>query len=125
MKECLFCKLADSSEKLLENDYAYAILDKFPVTDGHTLIIPKRHFADFFAITKPELLAVYELLEQRREQLLAEDPTILGFNVGVNAGEAAGQSIFHCHIHMIPRRKNDIRNPKGGVRGVIPIKRSY
>lgn len=121
---CLFCEMKEDNY-LFENEYAYAILDKYPVTEGHTLVIPKRHFSDYFEITKVELDAVHDLLNIRRKQLLEADKTIKGFNVGINSGEVAGQTIFHCHIHLIPRRKGDTPNPRGGVRGVIPDKMNY
>ena len=92
---------------------------------GHSLIIPKRHFADYFDMTGEEHKALHHLVRIRRKQLLESDKTIQGFNVGVNSGEAAGQTVWHCHIHLIPRRKGDIKNPRGGVRGVIPPKMSY
>jgi ATP adenylyltransferase len=94
------------------------------VTNGHTLIIPKRHFSEYFNITKVEQYSISELLTVRRKQLI-EDTQIKGFNIGVNSGQAAGQIIFHCHIHLIPRRKGDIDDPRGGVRGVIPDKMKY
>lgn len=122
-KECPFCNLRDRI--LIENNLAYAISDSYPVTSGHTLIIPKRHFSDYFDLTEKELIAVNELLKERREQLLAEDNSIKGFNIGINSGYVAGQTIFHLHVHLIPRRKNDVRHPKGGVRGIIPSKKNY
>lgn len=124
-EDCLFCNGIDKKHIILENGLAYAILDKYPVTYGHTLIIPKRHFADYFEITKAELNAVHDLIKIRRKQLLEEDKSIEGFNVGVNSGKVAGQTIYHCHIHLIPRRKGDVKDPTGGVRGVIPSKRIY
>jgi len=121
---CVFCNMS-RFHILLRNEHAFAILDEHPVTEGHTLIIPVRHFSDFFAITSAERTAVFELLTMRREMLLKGDPSIAGFNVGVNIGEVAGQTIFHVHLHMIPRRRGDIENPRGGVRGVIPGKMNY
>ena len=88
-------------------------------------MIPKRHVADYFGLFQPELNSANRLLQKIKKQLLAEDQTISGFNIGTNAGEAAGQTIFHCHIHLIPRRDGDAENPRGGVRGVIPGKQSY
>jgi ATP adenylyltransferase len=108
-----------------ENELAFVLEDGFPVTQYHSLIIPKRHFANFFDVTNEELLAINELLKTRKEQILDLDKTVSGFNVGINIGESAGQSIFHLHVHLIPRRVGDIDKPKGGVRGVIPEKRSY
>ena len=121
---CLFCGRVDD-RTFAENELCYAISDAFPVTDGHSLIIPKRHVADYFDLYKPETNAIHDLSHIVRKQLLESDPAITGFNVGINAGESAGQTIFHCHVHLIPRRDGDMKNPKGGVRGVIPEKQSY
>ncbi len=109
----------------MEDDYVFAIEDSYPVTPGHTLIIPKRHFDNYFDINKSERKSVEELLKKRRKQLLELDKTIEGFNIGVNIGESAGQTIMHCHVHLIPRRIGDTINPRGGVRGVIPEKMNY
>lgn len=122
---CLFCKFAKEEKYVLANDNAFVIEDKYPVTEGHSLVIPKRHFADYFDASKTEVEAINDLLQIRRKQLLESDESIKGFNVGVNSGEVAGQTIFHCHIHLIPRRNGDCENPRGGVRGVIPKKQSY
>lgn len=122
---CPFCKLINTEEVLMENDYVFAIEDGYPVTPGHTLIIPKRHFDNYFDIKECERKSVEELLHKRRKQLLILDKTIEGFNIGVNIGESAGQTIMHCHIHLIPRRRGDTINPRGGVRGVIPDKMNY
>ena len=123
--DCLFCGLAREGRVLFANDYAFLIEDKHPVTLGHSLAIPKRHTSDYFAMTQSEREAVHALLQIRRQQLLDADHTIQGFNIGINAGEAAGQTIFHCHIHLIPRRPGDVADPRGGVRGVIPDRQSY
>lgn len=123
--DCVFCQKSRSSAIILQNEYSYAVLDGFPVSEGHTLIIPKRHFGDYFDITEKEYVAVHDLIRVRRKQLLEHDNAILGFNVGVNSGEVAGQTIWHCHIHLIPRRKEDTPNPRGGVRGVIPDRMGY
>ena len=128
MAECIFCKIVKGTvpcAKVYENEKTLAFLDISPVNKGHTLIIPKRHFADFFDITTTEHEAVHDLIRIRRKQLLEVDSTIEGFNVGVNSGRAAGQTIFHCHVHLIPRRKGDLKEPTGGVRGVIPDKMQY
>ncbi len=123
-KGCLFCEI--SPERIIaENDLAYAIKDGFPVTTGHTLVIPKRHAVDYFALHQAELNACNRLLKELRHTLMTGDPTITGFNVGMNAGKDAGQSIFHCHIHLIPRRAGDVERPKGGVRHLIPGKGEY
>ena len=100
-------------------------LDSFPVTKLHTLIIPHRHVSNFFDLNTNELDDLSKILKDQRKNLLELDKNITAFNVGVNAGADAGQSIMHCHIHLIPRRKGDIENPRGGVRGVIPSKQKY
>ena len=110
---------------LLRNELACATWDGFPVTPLHCLIIPHRHVADYFSLSRDEVLACDGLLRQTRERLLAEDPTIQGFNIGLNAGAVAGQTIFHCHFHLIPRRVGDVDEPRGGIRNVIPGKGSY
>jgi|TARA_B110000881_G_scaffold208205_1_gene213160 ATP adenylyltransferase len=122
--DCLFCNI--SKERIiLENDLAYAIHDGFPVTEMHSLIIPKRHIYDYFDLTKDELFACDQLIKSLKESILISDSSINGFNIGMNSGESAGQTIFHCHIHLIPRRSGDVVNPRGGVRNIIPGKGSY
>jgi diadenosine tetraphosphate (Ap4A) HIT family hydrolase len=107
------------------NDLTYTIRDGFPVTPLHTLIIPKRHAVDYFDLTKKELLACDELLKKIKQDIQAEDASVDGFNIGMNAGLSAGQTVFHCHIHLIPRRTGDVENPCGGVRHTIPGKGFY
>jgi len=126
-KGCLFCDFQSGKEREIvgKNELCYAIRDGMPVTSLHTLIIPKRHIAGFFELHRPEINAIHSLLDEMREQIEGLDSSVTGFNVGINSGEDAGQTIFHCHIHLIPRRKDDIDNPRGGVRGVIPDKRIY
>lgn len=121
MEKCVFCEQKDL---ILENQLAWAKYDRYPVSPGHMLIISKRHFADFFMASAVERQALYDLLEKAR-QLLEEKFHPNGYNVGVNCGESAGQTIMHLHIHLIPRYWGDIDNPRGGVRGVIPAKRIY
>ena len=121
---CIFCRM-DKDRIVDENSLSYAIIDNFPVSEGHTLIIVKRHEQDYFLLTKEEKSCCDELLNRARGRILSSDPTVEGFNVGINIGEVAGQSIFHCHIHLIPRRKGDTPNPKGGVRHVIAHKGCY
>jgi len=116
---CPFCAYNLNGEKPVENDLAFVKPDGRPVTEGHSLIITKRHVRDWFETTKLEQEAVNELIKMRRQQLLEADPTIEGFNMGMNSGEAAGQTVFHCHFHLIPRRRDDGVWLKGGVRGVI------
>lgn len=110
---------------MAQNKLGFAIRDGFPVTPLHTLIIPKRHVLDYFGLTTDEVLACNDLLAAQREAILQTDPTVEGFNIGMNAGELAGQTIFHCHIHLIPRRQGDVPNPRGGVRHLIPGKGHY
>ncbi|MFZ4564457.1 MAG: HIT domain-containing protein [Bacteroidales bacterium] len=124
-QDCHFCNINSGLICILENDLAFAIDDKYPVTKHHTLIIPRRHFADYFEITQNELIAINELMQTRKKILEEEDPSIEGFNIGVNSGKAAGQTIDHLHFHLIPRRSGDTKDPEGGVRGVIPEKMKY
>jgi len=122
---CVFCEDRNRPPKLPENDLAFMLLDGYPVTEGHTLIIPKRHISDYFDLTEVERLAIDDLLRIRRKQLMENDSTIEGCNFGVNCGEVAGQTVFHCHVHLIPRRKGDVHDPRGGVRKVIRGKGKY
>ena len=110
---------------LVERELAVAIADQYPVTPLHTLIIPKRHVSDYFDLHQPERNAVDQLLQVRKQAIEAEDATVTGFNVGMNCGRDAGQTISHAHVHLIPRRKGDVDNPAGGVRGCIPAKQHY
>ena len=123
-KGCLFCEIP-TKRIVAENSLAYAVYDGYPVTELHTLVIPKRHTATYFDLYQPELNACNQLLESMKEEILKQDDTVTGFNIGMNNGEDAGQTIFHSHIHLIPRRKGDVDNPRGGVRGIIPSKQSY
>ena len=101
------------------------IRDGYPVTQYHSLFIPKRHIADYFGLTQAEINAINQLIKRQKKLLDETDPTIDGYNVGINCGESAGQTVFHCHVHLIPRRKGDVENPKGGVRHLIPGKGNY
>lgn len=118
---CVFCELKDYA---LENEAAFAIFDKYPVSKGHILIIPKRHVANFFDLDKYERDKIFELVDQSKV-LLDDKYNPDGYNIGVNINEAAGQTVFHVHIHIIPRYLGDMDDPKGGVRGVIPDKMKY
>lgn len=121
---CIFCKL--KKERIVEeNNLAYLVFDNYPVTPQHMLIIPKRHFAEYFDMHQPELNAVQSLLLKGKEIATKSDKSICGFNIGINSGQSAGQTIFHCHTHLIPRRKNDVENPAGGIRHVIAGKGYY
>lgn len=120
---CLFCIL-DPNRIILSNDHAVAIRDGFPVSKGHTLIIPKRHIASLFELTAEEQTALFDLLGLARKQLLDEiEPD--GFNIGINDGTAAGQTVMHLHIHLIPRYAGDQPDPRGGVRWIFPDKAAY
>ena len=121
---CLFCSI-ESARVIDQNELAYVIEDGFPVTVGHRLVIPKRHVAEYFDLGQPELNAVNQLLTKHKALIELEDPTVSGFNIGINCGEDAGQTIFHCHVHLIPRRKGDVKEPRGGIRHLIPEKGCY
>ena len=127
VEKCLFCDVQtiDRDRIIAENSLTYAIRDGFPVTEGHTLFIPKSHTLDYFSLEQEEVLAINQLMDSHRLLLQKEDPTIDGFNIGMNCGETAGQTIFHCHVHLIPRRKGDVENPRGGVRHIIAGKGFY
>ena len=121
---CLFCN-SKVSGVAHENDLAYASYDTYPVTDQHCLIIPKRHVVDYFELSNEELIACNDLIKIVKNEVLDKDKSIKAFNIGTNAGKISGQSIMHCHIHLIPRREGDVDNPQGGVRSVIPKKQHY
>ena len=120
---CIFCDL-NSNEIFLTDALCYARWDSYPVGKGHALIIPSRHVADYFEVTDDERRALWDMVDRTKE-FVADEFKPDGFNVGINVGAAAGQSVFHLHIHLIPRYKGDMENPKGGVRGVIPDKQKY
>ena len=121
---CLFCNIKESG-LTDENRLAYASYDTYPVSEFHCLIIPKRHVKDYFELTNDEVLACNDLIKKIKEEILLKDSSVKGFNIGTNSGKTAGQSILHCHIHLIPRRVGDVENPQGGVRSVIPLKQHY
>ena len=122
--QCIFCGIS-GDKILLENEHAFAFWDAFPVTPLHLLVVPKRHTPDYFSITRDEFAACDSLLRAAEAMVREQDPTVEGFNVGSNAGGVAGQTVFHCHFHLIPRRKGDVEDPRGGVRNVIPNKGPY
>lgn len=123
--DCLFCSEEVGKRIVEEYSSVYAIEDAYPVTPGHHLIIPKRHTEDYFSMTTDEKKDAETLLVILKKKLSESDSSIKGFNVGMNCGEVAGQTISHAHIHLIPRREGDVEEPKGGVRGVIPEKQKY
>ena len=118
---CIFCEIKDY---VLENELAYGIFDKFPVTKGHMLFIPKRHVANFFDITKEEREAIFDLVEEGKK-MLDEKYNPDGYNVGVNVNKSGGQTVFHVHVHLMPRFNGDVIDPTGGVRGAIPKYMKY
>lgn len=119
MIECPFCNI-DKSKIIGEDDYFIAIEDEYRVSPGHSLIISKRHIKDIFELTHSEWESLYGMI-----CLIAGKIDCDGFNIGCNCGEAAGQTVNHFHLHIIPRHKGDVENPKGGIRGVIPDKMHY
>ena len=121
---CLFCNIKEK-DIIFDNSYAYVSFDSYPVSKFHSLIFPKRHIENFFELNDNELLACNDLINKIKNKVQADDKTIKGFNIGSNLGKVAGQSIMHCHIHLIPRREGDVDNPQGGVRAVIPAKQHY
>ena len=112
-------------ERIFENSIGFVIYDKFAVSKGHCLIIPKRHISNYFDLTNQELLACNNLIKVIKQEILNKDKSVKGFNLGTNIGIVSGQSILHCHLHLIPRRTDDVKNPQGGVRSVIPNKQHY
>ena len=124
MNNCIFCNI---EEDLIVHEYKhfYVLRDAYPVTPLHSLVITKRHVVSYFQCSKEEHDEIPIILDTQKTELKILDNSITGFNIGMNIGEDAGQTIFHCHIHIIPRRKGDTPNPRGGVRGVIPEKQMY
>jgi ATP adenylyltransferase len=125
ISNCRFCCENIKSAIIARHKSVCAIEDKYPVTEGHILIIPIRHSEEFFSLTTNERRDAEELLLIMKKRILEKDPRVTGFNIGTNIGKSAGQTVFHAHIHLIPRRDGDTPNPRGGVRGVIPDKMSY
>ena len=125
LKACIFCEIATTDRVIDQTDHTFVIRDAFPVTEGHTLIIPKRHVADYFDLNPSETSDIQELLQKHKALIEVNDESVDGFNIGINVGATAGQTVFHVHVHLIPRRIGDVENPKGGVRGVIPAKQKY
>jgi ATP adenylyltransferase len=124
MNPCPFCEI--SAERIIvEDDVCYAVPDRYPVSPGHTLIIPRRHVASFRDMTSDEWNSVHTLADDLAKKMQEEDSSVQGFNLGINDGKPAGQTIMHAHIHLIPRRSGDVRRPEGGIRGVIPGKARY
>jgi len=118
------CPFCDSLPSILRNDLAYARYDIYPVNEGHILVVPFRHVSDFFELTNEERDSVFQLIDEAKT-LLDKNHNPDGYNIGINVGEAAGQTVWHAHVHLIPRYKGDVGDPRGGVRGVIPNKKKY
>lgn len=122
---CVFCDIIDNKKDIIvENELSVAFYDSFPVSDGHTLIIPKRHIETYFDLTKEEIASMFEL-SNKVKALLEEKYHPDGYNVGFNVGVVGGQSVMHCHMHVIPRYKGDQENPRGGIRKVVKNKTNY
>lgn len=122
-ESCPFCR--PRPERILEEtSLTRTLIDGYPVSPGHTLVTTTRHVADLFQVSEAEREALWDALARARDRLISERSPD-GFNVGVNVGEAAGQTVMHVHVHVIPRYKGDVSNPRGGVRGVIPGKAAY
>ena len=121
---CIFCNTS-KKEFVFENNLAFASFDSYPVSKFHSLIIPKKHTENYFDLNNDEILACNDLILKIKNKIQIDDSSVHGFNIGVNSGKTAGQSILHCHIHLIPRRKGDVENPQGGVRAVISSKQHY
>ena len=122
---CTFCEIKKTKSRIiLENSHAFSTSDQYPVPQGHTLIILKRHFSSLFEASSEEITSIFDLGKQV-QKILSKQYRPDGYNVGFNDLEAAGQSIPHCHMHNIPRYQGDVKNPRGGIRGVIPGKQNY
>ncbi len=121
--KCIFCKLRDE-RVILECEYTITFIDTYPASPGHTLVIPKRHFATYFEATENEILAVGRAI-QKAKKILDDEYSPDAYNIGINNGEAAGQSVKHLHVHIIPRYKGDVKDPKGGVRWILKDKANY
>ena len=123
--QCIFCNKTNC-KVIQTTNYFFIIRDTaYPVTKHHTLIISNRHVSNYFDLKEVEIIELNKILNIQKKELQKLDNEITGFNVGVNIGKDAGQSIMHCHIHLIPRRNGDVEDPRGGVRGVIPSKQKY
>lgn len=122
---CVFCDKEIMARQVAERGSVFAIADKYPVTSGHLLVIPRRHVDDWFAMSDKERADTLEIIGLLRERILQEDPSVTGFNIGMNCGHSAGQTVMHAHIHLIPRRDGDIFDPRGGIRGCVPDMMQY
>lgn len=122
---CIFCEEKDKIQEIrMCHEHWYVKYDKYPVVEGHLLLIPKRHAETYFDLNQAEKDELIKVIDDAKEALdMLYEPD--GYNIGINCGEDAGQTVMHCHIHLIPRYKGDCKDPRGGVRGVIPEKQKY
>jgi len=120
---CPFCSPYDD-DVIAKNAFCYARWDRYPVSKGHLLVIPFRHISDFFELADEEKHALLALAAECKE-IIEENFTPAGYNIGFNIGAAAGQTMMHCHCHVIPRYQGDVKNPRGGIRGLIPGRYNY
>lgn len=120
---CLFCE-RNTLEVIMESPLSFVIWDKFPVNEGHALVIPKRHAETYFDLTQEEVLDMYEL-SLAVKHLIDDQYHPTGYNIGFNVNASGGQTIAHCHMHIIPRYESDVSDPRGGIRGVIPSRQKY
>jgi diadenosine tetraphosphate (Ap4A) HIT family hydrolase len=123
-KTCIFCQLRNEERVIGECERTITFIDNYPVSSGHTLIIPKRHFPTYFEATDEELLALGKAVQNAKD-ILDKEFNADGYNIGINNGLTAGQSVMHLHIHLIPRYKDDVKDPKGGVRWVLKNQANY
>ena len=121
---CIFCNKSKLNI-IFEDETFYVIRDAYPVTKDHTLIILNDHDKTYFDLDDKDIVQLNNIIKFQKKSLMDEDNSITGFNIGINQGESAGQTVIHLHIHLIPRRKGDVNDPRGGVRGVIPSKQKY
>ena len=124
MNNCFFCKSISKKDFEIENELAIVRFDDFPVNNGHLEVIPKRHVKDWWNTTQEERIAIFNLLDEAKK-IIDNKYKPDGYNIGMNLGKEAGHSVMHLHVHLIPRYKGDVENPRGGVRGVIPEKQNY
>ena len=122
-QQCIFCKLRDE-RVIAECEHTISFIDTYPASPGHTLVVPKRHFATYFEATEEEILAIGRAI-QKAKKILDKEYAPDAYNIGINNGEAAGQSVMHLHVHIIPRYTGDVEDPKGGVRWILKNKANY
>ena len=121
---CVFCERVASNTVVADNNLAAAFPDAFPISPGHTLIAPRRHEADFFNLSEIEQAAVWSLIDPVRHHIESTHHPD-AYNIGINAGEAAGQTVPHAHLHVIPWYKGDVQDPRGGIRWIVPTRARY